>query len=187
MNRKRIALVMVVLLLPALAFSQSSTRGNQRVIPTYEISITANVRDAQVFINGQLQSRSVPATLTLAGGTYTIRIEAPGYDTWEERVVVNGPQTLRVTLRQPFATVILSIPREFLNDDIRNPLSQIDFYIDDRLERGARVQVRSGTHRVTIVSGGLKFESDVYFEAGMVYTLELILRLNLLQSVGAGR
>ena len=113
MNRKHFALVvLVLLLLPALAFSQTSTRGNQRDIPSFDVSITANVRDARVYVNGELRSRSVPVTITLSRGTYTIRVEAPGYDTWEERVMVDGPRTFRLTLRQPFATVVFSVPRE---------------------------------------------------------------------------
>lgn len=187
MTKTRIALVVfILLLLPVLAYGQSSTRGNQRVNPNFEVTITANVRDAQVFVDGRLQARSTPATLTLARGTYVIRVEARGYQVWEERIVVDGTRQIRVQLRPPYATLVLEIPREFVNDSVRNPLGLIDFYIDGQLRREGRVQVDSGMHRVAIASGGLRFEGDMYFEAGMVYTLELILRLNLIQNIQAG-
>ncbi len=187
MTKIRIALVaLVLLLIPVLAFGQSSTRGNTRVVPNYQVTITANVRDAQVYVDGRLQARSTPATLALARGTYVIRVEARGYQTWEERIVVDGARSIRVQLRPPYATLVLEIPREFQNDSVRSPLSLIDFYIDGQLRREGRVQVDSGMHRVAIASGGLRFEGNMYFEAGMVYTLELILRLNLIQNVQTG-
>jgi hypothetical protein len=185
MNKRIATIVALValLLVPALAFAQSSSTGNRRTIPDYTVTITANVRDAQVFVDGSLRSRVTPATVSLQRGTYTIRVEARGYEVWEERITVDSDRTIRVQLRQPYATVLLSIPREFLNTDIRNPMAQIDFYIDGQLRDESRIQVRSGTHRVAIVSGGLKFEGEMYFESGMIYTLELILRLNMIQRV----
>ncbi|MBU8913818.1 MAG: PEGA domain-containing protein [Spirochaetales bacterium] len=187
MNRTRILLVALILLVvPVLAFGQSSTTGNQRVIPTYQVTITSNVRNAEVYLNGELQRGTTPATLNLRRGTYEIRVESRGYLPWVETVSVTSNTTIRAELLPPFATVVLEIPREFQNDDIRNPLGLIDFYIDGQLRREAQIQVRSGRHEVAIVSGGLKFEGQVVLEAGMTYTLELILRLNLLQNTQAG-
>ena len=188
MNRTRILLVVLILMvLPALAFSQSSATGNQRVIPTYQVTITSNVRNADIYVNGELQRGATPATLNLRRGTYEIRVESRGYLPWVETVSVNSNTTIRAELLPPFATVVLEIPREFLNDDIRNPFSLIDFYIDGQLRREARIQVRSGRHQIAIVSGGLRFEGEVFLEGGMTYTLELILRLNLLQNSQPGR
>ena len=187
MNRTRILLVALILLvLPALAFSQSSTTGNQRVIPTYQVTITSNVRNADIYVNGELQRGTTPATLNLRRGSYEIRVESRGYVPWTQTISVNSNTTIRAELLPPFATVVLEIPREFLNDDIRNPLGLIDFYIDGQLRRESRIQVRSGRHQIAIVSGGLKFEGEVFLEAGMTYTLEFILRLNLLQNLRVG-
>ena len=188
MNRTRILLAALILLvLPVLAFGQSSTTGNQRVIPTYQVTITSNVRNADIYVNGELQRGTTPATLNLRRGTYEIRIESRGYLPWVETVSVTSNTTIRAELLPPHATVVLEIPREFLNDDIRNPFGLIDFYIDGQLRREAQIQVRSGRHQIAVVSGGLKFEGEMFFEGGMVYTLELILRLNLLQNSQAGR
>jgi hypothetical protein len=188
MNRRRLLLVAVILLvLPVPAFSQSSTTGNQRVIQTYQVTIASNVRNASIYVDGVLQSQTTPATLSLRRGSYEIRVEARGYLPWRQMISVTSNTAIRAELLLPYATVILEIPREFLNEDIRNPFGLIDFYIDGQLHREAQIQVRAGLHRITIVSGGLKFEGDLVLEGGMAYTLELILQLNLLQNLQAGR
>ena len=188
MNRTRILLVALILLvLPTLAFSQSSSTGNQRVIPTFQVTIAANVRGAAIYVNGELQRETTPATLGLRRGTYDIRVEARGYLPWAQTVLVDSSTTIRAELLPPYATLVLEVPPEFLNHDVRSPMSLITLYIDGEIRRESQVQVRAGRHEVAIVSGGLRFESDILFEGGMTYTLELILRLNLLQNLYPGQ
>ncbi|MEE8441877.1 MAG: PEGA domain-containing protein [Spirochaetia bacterium] len=188
MNRTRLSLIAIVLLaLPMLAFSQSNTTGNQRVIPSYQVTITSNVRNADIFVDGVRQGETTPATLNLRRGSYEIRVESRGYRPWVETVSVTSRMTIRAELLPPFATVMLEIPREFLNLEVRNPVRLIDFYIDEELRREPQIQVRSGWHQIAIVSGGLKFEGELFLEAGMTYTIELILRLNLIQNSQSGR
>jgi PEGA domain len=187
MNRTRILLVVMILaVLPALVFAQSNATGNQRSLPTYQFAITANVRNAQIYVNGDLQRDVTPATLSLRRGSYEIRVESRGYLPWTDTVNVSSNMTIRAELVPPFATVLLEIPQQFLNYDVRSPMSLISLYIDGELHRESQVQVRAGRHEVVIVSGGLRFESDIFFEGGMTYTLELILRLNLLQTLNSG-
>jgi len=183
MNHKRLAIFLLALLLPALAFSQTTVPGNQRNVRTYTVTITSNIRGAEIYVNGDRQRQTTPATMSLQAGTYTIRVQASGYRPWSQTVVVNTNMTITADLIRPIATIRFEVPREYLNLEVRNPESQIQFYVDDQLRRESEFEVRSGTHRVTIVSGGLRFDGDVYFEAGVVYTLELILSLNLLQTL----
>ena len=183
MNPKRLVIILFVLLLPSLAFAQTTTTGNQRQVRTYAVNVTANVRGAAIYVDGALQRATTPATLNLRAGSYEIRVESDGYRPWIRTVAVNNSVSLRAQLVRPFATVRLEVPREFINYETRNPENQILFYIDDQVRRGAEIQIQSGYHRIAIVSGGLRFEGDVFFEAGMEYTLELILRLNLIQGL----
>ena len=188
MKRTSVLLIaLILLLLPALAFSQSSSTGNQRVITTYQLTIASNVRNAEIFVDGVAQRVTTPATLNLRQGSYEIRVESRGYLPWVQTVLLRSNTSIRADLIPPFATVVLETPREFLNDRVRNPQNLVALYIDGELHRESVVQVRAGHHQIEIVSGGLKFEGDVFFEGGMTYTVELILRLNLLQNLRAGR
>lgn len=187
MRRIRIVAVLALAVFPALAFGQSSSTGNQRVIPTFQVTVTANVRGAAIFVNGERQQQTTPATLNLRRGTYEIRVDSRGYTPWVGTVAVTANTTVRAELLPPYATIVLQIPDEFLNQDVRNPRGMVTLFIDGQLRTEPQIQIRTGMHHVVITSGGLRLESDVYFEAGLSYTLELILQLNLLQKVGAGR
>jgi hypothetical protein len=183
---KRIVLAALLLaLVGALGFTQAGATGDRRDEPrprAYELTITSNVRRADIYIDGVRQREGTPATFRLRPDTYSIRIEARGYQTWQGRVTLDSDQTIRAELLPPTATVYLEVPSEFLNDRVRDPWRMIDFYIDGRLRTGSRIEVDSGYHDVTVASGGLQFESEFFFEAGRTYTLELIMRMSLYQS-----
>ena len=184
MTRTRILLIALTLsLVASAAFAQSSTTGNQRVLPTYQVTITSNVRNTTVYVDGELQRGSTPITLNLRRGTYDIRVEARGYLPWTQTIAVTSNSNRRAELLPPYATVMLGVPADYLNYDVRSPMSLISFHIDGEVRRESQIQVESGWHEISIVSGGLRFEGDVFLEAGMTYTLELILRLSMLQAL----
>lgn len=166
------------------AFAQAGAAGDARGPSTrlYELTVLANIRGADVYLDGVRQRETTPATFRLRPGVYRVRVEARGYESWEETVTLRtGDVTVRANLVPPTATVILEIPSTYLNDRVRDPWRLIDLYIDGVLRNEARVEVEPGYRDVTIVSGGLAFESEFFFEAGREYTLELILRLALFQ------
>lgn len=183
MNYRKLMTVLLLVMLPVVVFSQTTTTGNQRQARTFVVDVESNIANADVYVDGSLQRQRTPTTLNLRSGTYEIRVVADGYRPFIQTITVTSNMTIRAELVRPFATVRLEVPREYLNFDVRNPESQILFYVDDQLRREPEFQVRSGVRRIAIVSGGLRFEGDIYFEPGMVYTLELILRLNLMQSI----
>ena len=184
MRHARFAFLVVLLsVVPALAFAQSGATGNQRDQPrTYQLTVTSNVRGAEIYIDGVRQRETAPATFTLRPDTYTIRVEARGYQAWQVRVELDSSQSIRAELLPPTAIVVLRVPNEFLNDRVRDPWRMIDFYIDGRLRREGRIEVEPGYHDVELVSGGLSFQDEFFFEAGRTYTLELILRMGFFQS-----
>ena len=179
----RLAIVALVLLAGAAAVAaQSGTFGNSARPPavrSYRLTVTSNVRNAGIWIDGVRQRQTTPATLTLRPGTYTVEVEARGYQTWRTRVTLDSNQTVHAVLVPPRATILLEIPSQFLNDRVRDPWRLIDFYLDDRLQRHTRIEVDPGYHRIAIVSGGLRIEQEFHFEAGRTYTIEAILRLVL--------
>ena len=179
--RKGFLVFMVLAIGAASVAAQSGATGDRRdpsPARTHALTVTANVRNAEIYIDGVRQRQTTPATFTLRPGNYTIRVEARGYDSWQTRVVLTSDQTIRAQLVPPTATVILQIPAELLNDRVRDPWRLIDFYLDGRLRNEARIEVDPGYHDVTLVSGGLKLEREFFFEAGRVYTLELFMRLD---------
>ena len=66
----------------------------------------ANVKGAQVLVNGKAVG-TTPYTGQLPAGTYSVTIQAPGYQPYSESVNLTGSRTINVTLQQ--ATVQLSV------------------------------------------------------------------------------
>lgn len=180
-TRKPTLLAFLLILVAGIAIAQTTGTGNQRVTPSYELTIASNVRGADIFINGELQRERTPATLTLRRGTYDIRVEARGYRQWSQTVTLTRDTRVFAELTPPFATIVQRVPDEYLNYRTRNPANQISIYVDGQLRNESRIQVPEGWHDVAIASGGLRIENEFYLEAGATYTLELILRMNILR------
>lgn len=180
MSTKRVLFATFLLAIAlSTAVAQSGATGGRRTIVTYDVSVISNVRNSSVYVDGELYNQTTPVTLELQAGTYQFRVEARGYLPWQQRITIDGNRTLRVELLPPTATLILDIPDEFLNYDVRNPRALIDFYIDGRQEHDTRVEVDPGYHEIAVASGGLWLSGEWYFQAGSTYTVELILRMNL--------
>ena len=164
MKLGKIALVATVLLLvgavgllaQAGTFGDSGDDGGRGRVANHRLTVRANVRGADISIDGVRQRQTAPATFTLRPDTYTIRVEARGYQPWQRRVDLDSDRTLVAELLPPTATILLQIPSEFLNDRVRDPWRQIDLYVDGRLRTEARVEVEPGYHDVAIASGGLE-------------------------------
>ncbi|MFW5789315.1 MAG: PEGA domain-containing protein [Spirochaetota bacterium] len=192
MKLGKIALMATALLLVGAVglFAQAGTFGDSgdddgggsRRVVNHRLTVRSNVRGADIYIDGVRRRQTAPATFTLRPDTYTIRVEARGYQPWQRRVDLDSDRTLAAELLPPTATILLQIPSEFLNDRVRDPWRQIDLYVDGRLRNESRVEVERGYHDVAIASGGLMIENELYFEAGRTYTLELIMRLGFFQS-----
>ena len=156
--------------------TSNGNSGTRQTTPIYTLTVNSNVRGAAVFVNNVLQDIRTPASIRLRPGTYNIRVEQRGYQIFQQTVTVTRNQTLFARLDPPYATVVLQVPADLLNNEVRDPWRMIDFYVDGRLRSEAQVQVGAGYHRIAIVSGGLRFEDEFLFEAGRNYTLEVILR-----------
>lgn len=183
MRRPRIALaalIGLVLLSAGSLYAQSGTFGDSdRQQPrSYQLTVTSNVRGAEIYIDGVRQRGTAPETFNLRPGTYTVRVEARGYESWQARVTLNSNQSIHANLIPPTATVLLRIPSELLNDRVRDPWRLIDFYLDGRLRTESRIEVDPGYHDVTLVSGGLQLNQEYYFEAGRFYTFEFFMELS---------
>ena len=145
------------------------------------------MRNATIYVDGERQWDRAPTTLRLAPGTYTFRAEARGYETWQERITVSGNVTINIHMVPPVATLILRIPNELLNYEVRDPWRLIDIYVDGRARYENRIEVEPGWREIAIVSGGLRLEGDVFLESGKTYTVEMLLRMTVEETNGGRR
>lgn len=138
---------------------------------TFPVRIRAtNANNAVVFLEAEELGGS-PVTVELPRGTYRIVVNAPGFQRFQTNLVVNGAQTLNVTLEPMTARIRFDIPDEFLNTRVNNPREQISIYVDGRRVEPGDFDVIAGTHEVEIVSGGLRIVTNVTFTAGEEYSV----------------
>ena len=100
--RRFLVLLAAVTLVTAVAapvFSQAGARGRAAAPTTHTLTVTGNVGNATVLINGEQRSTSLPATLTLSPGTYTVLVRAPGYREFSQSVNLNSNQTVNANLQ----------------------------------------------------------------------------------------
>lgn len=142
----------------------------------YNLTIQPNVGNASIYINNGLIKGNVAS---LRPGSYSIRVTAPGYLDFNTTVQLNGHMTLPVTLQPATATARLSVPTGSLNNSIRNPMDQIQIFVDGVQQKGDSFQVNSGMRRVRVVTGGLQYEFSMQFDSGKTYTLELGIGVNV--------
>ena len=70
----------------------------QTLLPSFPLNITSNAGAAQVFLNGNLAG-ATPFGANVIGGTYEIRVTAPGYQDFFQRMNVRSPTTVNAQLQ----------------------------------------------------------------------------------------
>jgi len=158
-----IVLVIGALLVPA-AFAQSSGRGRSRGPSTYDVRIQSNVGSAQLYVNGALQSGSLPQNLSLAAGSYTFQVRAAGYRDWSVTIDLQRDQNLVANL-DPITytlTVTSNVPARVL-------LSGED-YGNTTLQR----TLTPGTYNVTVRANGyLDYNTTVTLDGNRTVNAQL--------------
>jgi hypothetical protein len=77
---------------PGLKTSKGGT------IPLFPLNISSNVPGAQVFINGRSVGQT-PLSQNVLGGNYDIRVTAPGYADFQQRMNVRSPTQINAILQ----------------------------------------------------------------------------------------
>jgi hypothetical protein len=100
---------MVLLMVQALSLgAQAGGRGRRRSSGSDDqvnVTITSNVSDAFVIVNGQRQKGNIPLTLQLEPGQYTIQVHAEGYDSWRDTFAISSSRTIRANLESDTYTL----------------------------------------------------------------------------------
>jgi hypothetical protein len=89
--------------------------GNQTVsanleLITYKLSVTANVKGAQIFINNAAAGND-NATSVLAPGSYTVSVKAPGYVDFNTSVQLNADQKVSAVLQPMTGSLVVEAPQ----------------------------------------------------------------------------
>lgn len=121
----------------------------------YNLQINANVAGAEVIINNVSAGR-VPFSASLAPGSYTLVVRAPGYLDYVENLVISGNRTVNAVLQGMMVPLVLNNLRPgaeiFLNGARIGVANSATF----------TAQVAPGTYTVTIRLGGfLDFTTQV--------------------------
>ena len=157
--------------------SASTTVNFNLEAESYNLSVTSNVSGARVQIKGSPINGTINGTVTystaLPAGTYTVKVNAPGYYALEKTVTLRGAQTVDFQLQPQTASLTVVIPNEILNYTISNPASQVMIYDNGRQISGSSIRLNPGQHTIRVVSGGFAAQQTINVRAGENYTFEL--------------
>ncbi len=147
---------------------------------TFELAANvSNVKGAQVLINSAAAG-TTPFKSQLAPGTYTITLQAPGFVPYSESFTFTAPKSINVALQPAMGTVMIVLPAANINTALNGDhWKQIQIIIDGVAQKGQTVQVSPGKRLIKIISGGLQAEGFYEIQAGVTYTFEPFMGLNL--------
>ncbi|MBN2653303.1 MAG: PEGA domain-containing protein [Spirochaetales bacterium] len=149
----------------------------------FNLSVTTNLSNSIIEIFAR-DGRSVfygegRCSIHLTIDEYTIKVSAPGYQPQTRQVMLNRDTQVNITLTRPSGKLIIEIPDNVLNTTIRSPLSLIKVLIDGKEHSGLVFDLPEGQHKISIISGGIKIDYDIYIQEGKVYTLRPYIDLTL--------
>lgn len=171
-----------------LAYSESFTLSGPKSVnvtlqpATFQLSVNvANVKGAQVLLNGGMAGNT-PFNSQLSPGSYTVTVQAPGFVSYTESFTLAGPKSINVNLQPAMGTISVVLPASGINTDLKgNHWNQINIWVDGVQQKGQTVQVSPGKRLIRITSGGLQVEGFYDIQAGVSYTFEPFMGLNLRQ------
>jgi len=145
--------------------------------PTGRLIIDTGISGAAVFINGAYAG-DTPYQGVLQRGNYTIRISAPGYTDYTDRVFVDGYTRLNISLSPLAVEYEIILPKFFSNqghDFDKLGDGDLKLYIDgNRLDR-LHGRIAPGKHTMTLVYRNLRLEDAFEIVPGKPATIELSL------------
>jgi len=148
--------------------------------PNGRLIIDAGISGAFVFIDGAYVGNT-PYQGLLRRGTYAVRVSAPGYSDYTERVFVDNYTRLDVALSPPPVGYQIRIP--FIaaehpnqgNNFDRLDVGDLKLYIDGKRVDRLNGEIFPGSHTITLLYKQLRLENDFVIQAGRPATIELSL------------
>jgi hypothetical protein len=160
---KFLFLLAAALVLTIPVVGQSAGRGRQTA-STFNLTVNANVKAFQVFINGDEQKGNV---FELPGGTYNLTVKAPGHMDFNTTVQLNGDQKVNAVLQPMTGTLNVEAPSG----------TGLMVFVDDgliNLPKGGKTSslvLPVGTHTVRYELGFVVAETKVTINIGQTVTV----------------
>ena len=150
------------------------------------LSINTNVKGATIYINNNPMGVT-PTTIMLLPGQYTLRLVKDEYQPFQTTLSVSTAANQQYTfaLIPSTATVNFIVAQKLLNRRIKNPTSLIQLFVDDELVNpegeliGIKIPV--GRRTIELASGGLAVKGVFNIQPGVVYQVDLVMLLELIQ------
>ncbi|MCE5255501.1 MAG: PEGA domain-containing protein [Spirochaetaceae bacterium] len=146
----------------------------------YPVYINAvNVSDASIY-RDYTYVGTAPYRGTWSLGSYLVRISAPGYAEYSERIYVNGPVNLQVSLSSLAVDFEIKLPESFSSSWKKlGKFNEVEVYLDGMRLDSLRGKAMPGTHRITLVYRDLRLEGDFQLLPGKPATIEFSLGVNV--------
>ena len=144
-----------------------------QTVAKVRLVIDADVKQAEVFVNGERKGTTPLALEDLPLGAYTIVVKAPGAKDWTQKLTLAGGQTL---LKAELAASVPKSPTE-TDLDIVADQPDADVWIDGALVGKVPLlhRVKAGDHWVQVkLATHVTWEAKQVFEAGQTVELRAI-------------
>lgn len=147
----------------------------------YTLTVTSNVKDSRVSINGAEERDRAPLSIKLEEGRYLIRVTATGYIPYELTIQLDRDLKIDALLTPPRPTLRIIIPKEIQNPDKNKPENRVDVYLDGRKQKDLEFNVNRGWHRIRIETGALVWEKDMNFKDGVFYIIQVFFDMEIIE------
>jgi hypothetical protein len=141
----------------------------ERLRRFYNLSISADVRRARVWINGEPRKGFAPLTVKLEEGTYEIKVQAQRRRPFVTTVELNRNMRIKADLKPETAKIRVIIPDEVAGRGRRG--RPVAVFLDGKPQKDLEFEVERGRHTVRVQAGNWFVEKPLSCREGRIYTL----------------
>lgn len=131
-----------------------------------------NVKGASVYRDGQFIG-TTPYSGSWLPGSYSLRVSAPGFADYNERVALSGPLVMQISLAPLLVDYEIRVPDYFMKIPSSPPMYRnIQLYLDGRLVDQLYGKTLPGRHALTVFINDLKLEAEFELIGGKPAVIE---------------
>lgn len=144
---------------------------------SYQLSVDANVRGADVYVDNTLVGHT-PYSGTFPADTYRVEVSTGGYRDSSARVELDRNRSVNFTLQPSTIQVFIELGNSTITRN-NNWEKQLRVYVDGNRINGVEFQVSPGIHTIRIEAGLLSVEKNITIDPDRGRRQALTLSLNL--------
>lgn len=144
---------------------------------SYQLSVDANVRGADVYVDNTLVGHT-PYSGTFPADTYRVEVSTGGYRDSSARVALDRNRSVNFTLQPSTIQVFIELGNSTITRN-NNWEKQLRVYVDGNRINGVEFQVSPGIHTIRIEAGLLSVEKNITIDPDRGRRQALTLSLNL--------